>query len=493
MKRKIKAVIQIGTIESFRAPLRDHGFIGLLANCVLNLIPIVVPFLLFYFRVIKSFGIGWYIHFAVFFECIALLVSGEKEICDYASMAQFPLSAGQVLFLRTVRRFCNPSSFVATAFFIASVVLSFPRFFTDVPHLLGVLAMTAGYFVLFEDAQLWKEKAGKGNLLNKLLIVIAAAAAVLPFFLGKYYSVIFWSYMPLHSHWYLGFVALALSILAYAALVKLPRRFLERFSHDSSAVSTSNLVVKIINALPGGALKQLVMKDYRVMLHSNIGLLINIALWVVIAWFMTKYQAKLDLPAYLQHEFTALCFVGVIIQIYSNILSRPFAGDSYSAWVTLLSPVPRKYILLSKDIVVLLACVIFYVPMCIYLHFWGGGLSAKQAGLWFLLYLCYAFIMAMILNRNLVTTKMKAIRNGKRKAAVNAILDFFKRLVVYAAAIMIGVAFQALLDSRYASVSLFITLPILVILVFCWYIGLEAQVKYINKYTQSITQALVLS
>ena len=85
------------------------------------------------------------------------------------------------------------------------------------------------------------------------------------------------------------------------------------------------------------------------------------------------------------------------------------------------------------------------------------------------------------------------IKHGKRKAAVNVILDFVKRIFVYAGAIMIGVAFQALLDSRYASLSIFVTVPILVILVFCWYIGMEAQVKYINKYTQSITQSLVLS
>jgi len=291
----------------------------------------------------------------------------------------------------------------------------------------------------------------------------------------------------------MGPIALALSIGAYILILKFPRKILERFAHNKASVSTSNIVVKIINTLPGGALKQLIMKDYRVMLQSNIGLCVSIAIWVVIAWFMTKYQAKLDLPAYLDHEFIALCYTGVIIQIYSNILSRPFAGDSYSAWVTLLSPVPRKYILLSKDIVVLLACVIFFIPMSIYLHFWGGGVSFKQMGLWFLLYLCYAFVMAMILNRNLVTTKMKMIKSGKRKAIVNAIIDFIKRIFIYGAAILIGVGFQALLDSRYANLSLFITLPMLVILVFCWYIGLEAQVKYINKYTQSITQSLVLS
>ncbi len=492
MKRKIKAVVDIGIIESFRAPLRDHGVGGLLVNWLLNLIPIVVPFLLFYFRVIMHFGIGWYIHFAVFFEVIALLVSGEKEITDYTSMAQYPVSAREVLFLRTVRRFLNPSSFVATAFFIASIVLSYPRFFKDPLHIIGVLSMTAAYLIVFEDVQLWREKAGKSNLFNKIFIVIAAAMAVLPFFFGKYYTIIFWSYNPLHSHWYMGLIALALSIGGYALILKIPRKLLERFRHDSAAVSTSNIIVKIINALPGGALKQLIMKDYRVMLHSNIGLCVSIAIWVLIAWFMTKYQAKLDLPAYLNHEFIALCYVGVIIQIYSNVLSRPFAGDSYSAWVTLLSPVPRKYILLSKDIVVLIACVVFFIPMSLYLHFWGGGISFKQMGLWFLLYLCYAFVMAIILNRNLVTTKMKIIKNGKRKAAVNMVLDFIKRLFVYGIAIIIGVGFQALLDSRYAFLSLFITLPVLIILIFSWYIGLEQQVKYINKYTQSITQALVL-
>ena len=86
MKRKIKAVVDIGITESFRAPLRDHGIGGLLVNWVLNLIPVLVPFFLLYFRVIKGYGIGWYIHFAVFFEVIALLVSGEKEITDYTSM-----------------------------------------------------------------------------------------------------------------------------------------------------------------------------------------------------------------------------------------------------------------------------------------------------------------------------------------------------------------------------------------------------------------------
>ena len=131
--------------------------------------------------------------------------------------------------------------------------------------------------------------------------------------------------------------------------------------------------------------------------------------------------------------------------------------------------------------------------MSIFLYFKGTGVTLKTIGLWFILYLCYTFVMAMILNKSLVSTKMKAVKNGKRKAAVSAILDFVKRLSIYAVAIMIGVAFQALLDSRYASLSLFITLPILVILVFCWYIGLEAQVKYINKYSQSITEALVIS
>ena len=493
MKRKIKAVLEIGIIESFRAPLRDHGIGGLLVNWVLNLIPVVVPFLLCLFHVIKGYGIGWYIHFAVFFEVIALLVASEKEITDYTSMAQFPVGAGEVLFLRTVRRFLNPSSFVATAVFLASIVLSYPHYFKDAFHIIGVVCMTAGYMILFEDVQFWKEKAGRDNLFNKIFIVIAAAMAVLPFFFGKYWSIIFWSYQPLYSHWYMGPIALALSIGAYILILKFPRKILERFVHNKASVSTSNIVVKIINTLPGGALKQLIMKDYRVMLQSNIGLCVSIAIWVVIAWFMTKYQAKLDLPAYLDHEFIALCYTGVIIQIYSNILSRPFAGDSYSAWVTLLSPVPRKYILLSKDIVVLLACVIFFVPMSMYLHFWGGGVSFKQMGLWFLLYLCYAFVMAMILNRNLVTTKMKMIKSGKRKAIVNAIIDFIKRIFIYGAAILIGVGFQALLDSRYANLSLFITLPMLVILVFCWYIGLESQVKYINKYTQSITQSLVLS
>lgn len=493
MKRRIKAVIEIGNIESFRAPLRDHGAGGLIISWILNLIPVVVPFFIFAFRAIGHFGMGWYIHFAVFFECIALLASGEREITDYTSMSQFPLSAGEVLFLRTVRRFLNPSSFISTGFFIAGIVLSYKNTFKYPLYGFGIIALSAGFLILFEDIQLWREKAGNGNILNKALVVIALAAGVLPFFIGKKFSIVYIAFTATCYYWYLGLLALLLSILAYIVILKIPKRFLERFVRDSSAVSTSNIIVKIINALPESALKQLIIKDYRVMLHSNIGLLINIAVWVVIAWFMTKYQTKLDLPAYLQHEFTALCFVGVIIQIYSNILSRPFAGDSYSAWVTLLSPVPRKYILLSKDIVVLISCVIFFVPMCIYLHFWGGGLTLKQAGLWFLLYLCYAFIMAMILNRNLVTTKMKAVKNGKRKAAVNAIFDFGKRLIVYAAAIMIGVAFQALLDSRYASLSLFITLPVLVILIFSWYIGLEAQVKYINKYTQSITEALVAS
>ena len=493
MKRKIKAVIDIGIIESFRAPLRDHGVGGLLINWLLNLIPVVAPFLVLFFGVIKGFGIGWYIHFAVFFEVIALLASGEKEITDYTEMAQFPVSAGEVLFLRTVRRFINPSSFVATAFFIASIVLTYGYFFHDPLHIIGVLTMTAAYLIVFEDVQLWKEKAGKRNLLNKILIVLATAMGVLPFFLGCQYSLVYWSFNPLYSHWYMGPLALLISIGAYVLIVKIPRKFLERFLHDSSSVSTGNIIVKLINTLPGGALKQLIMKDYRVMLQSNIGMLVSITIWVVIAWFMTKYQAKLDLPAYLDHEFIALCYIGVIIQIYSNILSRPFAGDSYSAWVSLLSPVPRKYILLSKDIVILIASVVFFIPMSVYLHFWGGGLTFKQIGLWFLLFLCFAFVMAMMLNRNLVTTKMKMIKHGKRKAAVNAILDFIKRLFVYAGAIMIGVAFQALLDSKYAFLSLFITVPVLIILIFCWYIGLEAQVKYINKYTQSITQSLVLS
>ena len=131
------------------------------------------------------------------------------------------------------------------------------------------LSMTAAYLIVFEDVQLWREKAGKSNLFNKIFIVVAAAMAVLPFFFGKYYTIIFWSYNPLQSHWYMGLIALALSIGGYALILKIPRKLLERFRHDSAAVSTSNIIVKIINALPGGALKQLIMKDYRVMLHST--------------------------------------------------------------------------------------------------------------------------------------------------------------------------------------------------------------------------------
>ena len=167
MKRKIKAVVDIGITESFRAPLRDHGVGGVLINWVLNLIPVLVPFFLLYFHVIKGYGIGWYIHFAVFFEVIALLVSGEKEITDYTSMAQFPVSAGEVLFLRTVRRFINPSSLVATAFFIASIVLSYTRFFKDPLHIIGIITMIAAYLVIFEDVQLWKEKKSMRFWLQK--------------------------------------------------------------------------------------------------------------------------------------------------------------------------------------------------------------------------------------------------------------------------------------------------------------------------------------
>ena len=494
MNNKLKAVINIGFIESFRAPLRDNGIGGLIAYWILNLIPTVVPFLLLLFEVIKGYRIGWYIHFAVFFECIALLVSNEKEICDYKSMAQFPLNANEVFVLRLIRRFVNPISLLATGLFIASIVITCKDMLSNPLCVIGIVFMSATYLVIFEDVQLWKEKAGKGNVLNNILVVIAVAMGVLPFFFGKVYSVVYLSFAALHSHWYIGIIALAISIAGYFIILKISQRFLDGFYKDSSEISTSNIVVKLINAFPDSALKQLIMKDYRVMLHSNIGLTINIVLWVVIAYFITKYTVTATVPSYLKNEFTALCYVGVIIQIYSNILSRPFAGDSYSGWVTLLSPVPRKYILLSKDIVVLISCVVFYVPMSIFIYFYkGSDATLKTIGLWFILYLCYAFIMAMILNRNLVTTKMKAVKNGKRKAAVSAILDFIKRLFVYAGAIMIGVAFQALMDSRYASLSLFITLPILVILVFSWYIGLEAQVKYINKYSQSITEALVVS
>lgn len=493
MNNKIKAVINIGFTESFRAPLRDNGIGGLIVYWVLNLIPTVVPFIILLFEVIKGYGIDWYIHFAVFFECIALLISNEKEICDYKSMAQFPLSASEVFLLRLIRRFVNPVSLLSTGLFIASIVIFCKDMFSKPLCVLGIVLVSISYLVIFEDVQLWKEKAGKGNILNNILIIIAVAMGVLPFFFGRIFSVVYISFAALHSHWYIGIIALAISVSGYFIIHKISGRFLDRFYRDSSEISTSNIIVKMINAFPDSALKQLLMKDYRVMLHSNIGLAINIAIWVVIAYFMTKYAVKADTPAYLKNEFTALCYVGVIIQIYSNILSRPFAGDSYSGWVTLLSPVPRKYILLSKDIVVLLSCVIFYVPMSVFLYFKGTGVTLKTIGLWFILYLCYAFIMAMILNRNLVTTKMKAVKKGKRKAAVSAVLDFIKRLLIYAAAIMIGVVFQALLDSRYASLSLFISLPVLVILVFCWYIGLEAQVKYINKYSQSITEALVIS
>ena len=493
MKNKLKAVISIGFTESFRAPLRDNGVGGLIVYWILNLIPTVVPFIILLLEVIKGYGIDWYIHFAVFFECIALLVSNEKEICDNKSMAQFPLSAGEVFILRMIRRFVNPVSLLSTGLFIASIVLFCKDMFSRPLCVIGIILVSISYLVIFEDVQLWKEKAGKGNVLNNILIVIAVAMGVLPFFLGRIYSVVYISFAALHSHWYIGIIALAISLAGYFIIHKISQRFLDGFYRDSSEISTSNIIVKLINAFPDSALKQLIMKDYRVMLHSNIGLAINIVIWTVIAYFITKYAVKADVPAYLQNEFTALCYVGVIIQIYSTVLSRPFAGDSYSGWVTLLSPVPRKYILLSKDIVVLISCAIFFVPMSVFLYFKGTGVTLKTIGLWFILFMCFAFIMAMILNRSLVTTKMKAVRNGKRKAAVSAIFDFIKRLFLYAGAIMIGVLFQALLDSRYASLSLFITLPILVILVFCWYIGLEAQVKYINKYSQSITEALVIS
>lgn len=493
MNRKIKAIVNIGITESVRSPLRDKGVGGLLIYWLLNMVTTVLPFCLLLFGALGNFRIGWYIHFAVFFECIMLLISNEKEITDYRSMAQFPISAAKVLFLRFIRRFLNPLSLLSTGLFIASIIITYRSMFSSPLRLLGIICITIGFLIIFEDVQLWKEKAGKGNLFNNILIVIAVILAVAPFFFGKQYSVVYLPYASMCNHWYFGFIPLAASIGAYVIILKIPQRFLDRFCHDTSEISTSNIIIKGINALPGNKpLKQLIMKDYRVMLHSNIGLLVNIALWVLISWLLTKFQDNSATP-YLKNEFTALCYSGVVVQILATILSRPFAGDSYSAWVTLLSPVPRKYILISKDIVVLIACVVYFIPMSIFVAFTSHGIPFKTILMWFVLYMCYAFVMAIMLNHNIVTTKMKAIRNGKHKAFVNAAIEFLWRLLAYAAAVMIAVAFQALMDSKYSVIVWFICVPVLIILVFCWYMGLDGQVKYINKYTQSITQSLVLS
>ena len=74
-----------------------------------------------------------------------------------------------------------------------------------------------------------KDDANRILVSGIAFILIAAAAGVLPFFLGARYSIVFWAYKPLYSHWYLGVIALCLSLLAYILIVKLPQKMLDRF------------------------------------------------------------------------------------------------------------------------------------------------------------------------------------------------------------------------------------------------------------------------
>lgn len=493
MFKKIKSVLNIGIIESFKAPIRNYGVGGLLINWLISCTSTVLPFCLFLFHVIGNYKIGWYVHFAVFFECIALLVSNEKEITDYRSLAQFPLNAHQVLLLRFIRRFINPVSLLSSGLLIASVILTYRNLLTSASAVICAVVTTVSIFIALEDIQLWKEKAGKGNIINSIFIVIFAVAGILPFFTSRSCSIVFLVYAVMKHNWWWCFVYAAIAVAAYIVILKIPQNLLDRYRKDKSEVTTSNLIVKIINAVPSrSALKQLVIKDYRIMLRSNIVLMINVAIWVLLSWLLTK-NINFDQMPYLRNEWVALCYAGVIVQIYATMLTHPFAGDSYGAWVTLLSPVPRKLILLSKNIVVLTAAVLLFIPMSIFVYKIGVGFTFTKLAMWFVLYLAFAFAMCIMLNRSLVTTNMKAIKRGKRRALTNALIEFGGKFIFYAAAVLISIFYQIIIDTKYSVLAWAISVPLLIIAAFIWYMNLENQVEYINKYTQGITESLVIS
>ena len=493
MLKRIKAVLNIGIIESFKAPVRNLGVLGLIIDWGISLATTVLPFCLFLFGAIAGLGIGWYVHFAIFFEICTLLIANEREITDYRSLSQFPLTSSQVLLLRMVRRFINPTALLSTGLFIASLIITYKGFFNKPTAIISLIITTIAVFICLEDVQLWKEKAGKGNIINSIFIVIFLAAGIAPFFAGRGFSPILIAYAVMNNHWWWCFATLAISVIAYFAIIKIPQSSLDGLRKEKTASTSTNIIVKAINAIPSSSpLKQLIIKDYRLMMRSNIALLINVAIWVLLSWLFTKNVDFSSMP-YLRNEWVALCYAGVIVQIYGTMLTHPFAGDSYGAWVTLLSPIPRKLILLSKNIVIIIAGVLLFVPMSVFVFKIGSDFTIKKMFMWLVLYLAFAFIMSILLNRSLVSTKMKMIKKGKRNALVNALLELAGKLMFYAVAILISIMYQIIMDSKYSAIAWVISVPLLIISAFIWYFNLESQVKYINKYTQGITESLVIS
>ena len=496
MLQKIKQILKIGIIESGQGSLRDNGPVGLIINILSCLVSTLLPFLLFYFKVFgESWGIIWYAHFAIFFELAGVMIADDRELTDYKSMSLFPMGMGQVLFLRFLRKFLNPISLISTSLFIASVFLGI-KYEAKIPAYLVIICLIVSVIALLlicEVACLWKEKCGRKNIINIVATIIVIILGVLPFFLhGKASAVVILLQRCRGKTCWLSAIALVLALAAYITVGKIPQRFFDRFKSVKNEVSHFNLVCSAIHALPiKRQLKWLMIKDYKVMLRNNITLIINVVIWVLISWGITKIPLG-QTSVYFKNEWLSLCYAGIIIQIYSTILQKPFAGDSFSGWITLLSPVDRKYILLSKDLVVLISNVFWFIPMSVFAFIISDDFTAEKCALWLVMYMCISFPLAMILNKSIVTLKMKMKTDGK-KAILKAVGSFMLKMVLYIVVITISIIYQILMDSKYIHLIWFAVVPLCIIMIFIWAMSLEGQGKKINKYTQAITENLAIS
>lgn len=497
MLRKIRAVLKIGIIESGQGSLRDNGVMGLIINILSCLVTTLLPFLLFFFKVFgENWGIIWYAHFAIFFEIIGVLIANDRELTDYRSMSLFPLNMIEVLFLRFIRKFLNPISLFSTTLFIVSVFLGTKLKSVHLPTSVIVLCLIISIIsllILCEDVCLWKEKCGAKNILSIIPMILAAVLGVLPFCLhGKGSPVVILMQRCRGNSAWLCATALAVFFALYIICAKLPQRFFDKFKYVKNEVSHFNLVCAIISLLPvNRQLKQLMIKDYKVMIRNNFVLIFDIVLWVVFAWVITKIPGSGNI---IPNEWMALCYAGVVMQIYSAILQKPFAGDAYSGWITLLSPVKRKYILLSKNLVILISNVFWFIPMSVFVAIISDDFTIEKCGLWFFMYLCLSFPMATALNSGIISTKMRKKVDGK-KAFLRTVWSFVLKLIFYAIVITTSIIYQMVMDysQKLAHLLWVIIIPLCIIFAFIWAMGLESQGKKINKYTQAITENLAVS
>ena len=118
--------------------------------------------------------------------------------------------------------------------------------------------------------------------------------------------------------------------------------------------------------------------------------------------------------------------------------------------------------------------------------------TAEKCALWLVMYMCISFPLAMILNKSIVTVKMKMKTDGK-KAILKAVGSFMLKMVLYIVVITISIIYQILMDSKYIHLIWFAVVPLCIIMIFIWAMSLEGQGKKINKYTQAITENLAIS